>query len=124
MWIVTVAPEARVAKVQFSTWEPTAPLMAQFELSGFSDQLRVPVVAPSLAGNESVTMTLVASAAPVFDTVMSKPMVSPALTGPAGTAVLTMPTFGAFRTFHSSKPPSLPQVLPSGEAPAVVPHRL
>jgi hypothetical protein len=71
-----------------------------------------------------VMTTSVASATPVLDTVMSKPMLLPALTGPTGLAVLTMVTFGVFRTFHSSKPPSLPYVLPSGEAPAVVPHLL
>ncbi len=57
-------------------------------------------------GSGSLIMTPVASATPLFVTVIVKPMFWPALTE-AASAVLTMLRFGVFRTFHSSKPPSL-----------------
>ena len=54
-----------------------------------------PVIAPSVqvtpVGSGSETWTSVAEPLPVFVTVTSKPIGSPALTGPAGLAVLVMP---------------------------------
>src|SRR5580765_8129858 len=78
---------------------------------------------PLPPGNGSLMVTPVASAAPPFVIVIVKPMFAPAFTE-AASAVLRIVKLGAFRTFHSSKPPSLPHVFPSGEAPVVVPHLL
>ena len=79
-WIgPTLAPPATVPRSQLSTWAPTAPVIAQPANAGSSDQFRS---AP--AGRLSVTWTPVAGTEPVFVTVMSKPMTSPASTGPGG----------------------------------------
>src|SRR2546423_142437 len=63
-------PPATSPRLQFSTWLPTAPVIAQPEYAGTSDQFRSPP-----AGSAAELLT-----------VMSKPMVSPALTGPGGLA--------------------------------------
>ena len=86
-----------LAKVQPRLCEPTEPVTEQPVKAGFSDQLRSPP-----AGSGSVTVTLVAVPAPVLLTVMSKPMVVPALTGPAGFAVFVMLTDAQFTVVVTS----------------------
>src|SRR5437773_454306 len=55
-------PPAKEPRLQFRTWEPTRPVIAQPEKAGDSDQLRSPP-----AGSESETWTLVAVPAPELD---------------------------------------------------------
>src|SRR5438309_5963400 len=86
-----------LAKVHPRLCEPTEPVTEQPVKAGFSDQLRSPP-----AGSGSVTVTLVAVPAPVLLTVMSKPMVVPALTGPAGFAVFVMLTDAQFTVVVTS----------------------
>src|SRR5688572_3255829 len=79
MWIgPTVPPPAMVPRLQVSV--PAA--MAQSPKAS-TDQDR-----PAVVGRTSVTTTLVAEPVPWLWTMMSKPIVSPALTGPAGFADL------------------------------------
>ena len=73
------------AKVQPSTWVPTGPVIAQPVTGGLMLQFRSPP-----AGSGSVMVTSVAVPGPLLLTTMSKPMPVPALTGPAGLAVLVM----------------------------------
>ena len=84
-----LAPEASVAKVQSRSWFPTEPVMAQPVKAGSSDQFR-----PLPAGRSSWMVTTLAMPGPLFDTVMSKPILEPALTGPAGLAVLEISMLG------------------------------
>src|SRR5205807_2852146 len=81
------------AKLQFSTWVPTGPVIAQPVTDGLMLQFRSPP-----AGSGSVIVTAVAVPGPLLLTTMSKPMVSPALTGPAGLAVLVMVITGHWTT--------------------------
>src|SRR5438270_6220658 len=85
MWIVGSLATPRLAKVQLSTWVPTGPVIAQPVTDGLMLQLRSPP-----AGSGSLTVTPVAVPGPLLLTTMSKPMPVPALTGPAGLAVLVM----------------------------------
>src|SRR5207302_1333780 len=86
MWTVGSLATPRVpAKLQFSTWVPTGPLIAQPVTSGLMLQFRSPP-----AGSGSVMATPAAVPGPLLLTTMSKPMLSPELTGPAGLAVLAM----------------------------------
>src|SRR5205807_1139245 len=85
MWTVGSLATPRLAKVQLSTWVPTGPVIAQPVTDGLMLQLRsVP------AGSGSFTTTFTAVPGPLLLTTMSKPMLSPELTGPAGLAVLVM----------------------------------
>src|SRR5438270_767108 len=86
MWTVGSLATPRVpAKLQFSTWVPTGPVIEQPVTAGLMLQFRsVP------AGSGSVMVTPVAVPGPLLLTTTSKPMLSPALTGPAGLAVLVM----------------------------------
>ncbi len=79
------APSARLANEQLNTWLPTDPLIEQPENAGLSDQFRS---AP--AGRLSLTVTPVNAPGPLLCTVMSNPMESPAVTGPAGLAVFVI----------------------------------
>src|SRR5438270_2047523 len=86
MWTVGWLATPRVpAKLQPSTWVPTGPVIAQPVTGGLMLQFRSPP-----AGSGSVTVTPVAVPGPLLLTTMSKPMPVPALTGPAGLAVLVM----------------------------------
>src|SRR5207302_7385473 len=85
MWIVGSLATPRLAKVQLSTWVPTGPVIAQPVTGGLMLQFRSPP-----AGSGSFTTTFTAVPGPLLVTTMSKPMPSPALTGPAGLAVLAM----------------------------------
>ena len=53
------------------------------------------------AGSGSLTVTPSAVPVPVFVTVMSKPIVSPALTGPAGLATFVMAIVAGATVKHS-----------------------
>jgi hypothetical protein len=77
-----------------SVWLPTAPEIEQSGESGLSDQL-------TPAGSGSFTVTPWAVVVPVFVTVISNPIWSPALTGPAGLAVFVMSIVGAATVKHS-----------------------
>src|SRR5438270_193801 len=94
MWTVGSLATPRVpAKVQFSTWVPTGPVIEQPVTSGLMLQFRSPP-----AGSGSVMVTPVAVPGPLLLTTTSKPMLSPALTGPAGLAVLVMVITGHWTT--------------------------
>src|SRR6266540_813630 len=106
-----------LASVQERISLPTAPLIAQ------DTPVVSPVTAPSVqstpAGRLSENDTSVAAPAPLFVTVTSQPMSSPALTGPTGLASLTM-SISAQST--SIEPVSLllpPWAAASLEAPTV-----
>src|SRR5262249_14800500 len=100
-WMVGVElPPASVAKVQLSDWAPRFPVMEHPDTGGTIDQLRA---AP--CGSGSLTTTLLAVPLPALATVTSKPMVVPALTGPAGLATLLMVTLG-----HSTWTEAMPGV--------------
>src|SRR5437899_98872 len=94
-----------LANEQLRTWLPTSPVMEQPVKDGSRLQLRSPP-----AGSGSFTVTPVAVPAPSLLTVMSKPMVSPALTGPAGLAVLVMLIEAQLTVTEAEAwpPPSLP----------------
>jgi hypothetical protein len=62
-------------------------LIAQPVNAGFSDQLRS---FPAPAGKVSLTVTPLAVPVPLLSTVMSKPIVLPAATGPVGFAVFVI----------------------------------
>src|SRR5437660_456216 len=85
MWTVRSLATPRLAKVQLSTWVPTGPVIAQPVTDGLMLQLRSPP-----AGSGSFTTTFTAVPGPLLVTTMSKPMLSPELTGPTGLAVLAM----------------------------------
>src|SRR5690349_5326505 len=75
-------PSARLPSEQLSCWLPAEPVIEQPVNAGSSDQFRS---AP--AGKLSVTETPLRAPGPLLCTVMSNPMSSPAVTGPAGFAV-------------------------------------
>src|SRR5438552_2749158 len=85
MWIVGSLATPRLAKMQLSTWVPTGPVIPQPVTAGLMLQLRSPP-----GGSGSVMVTRGAVPGPLLLTTMSKPMPVPALTGPAGLAVLVM----------------------------------
>ena len=94
------------AKLQFSTWVPTGPVIEQPVTAGLMLQFRsVP------AGSGSVMVTPVAVPGPLLLTTMSKPMFVPALTGPIGLAVLVMWMVGHWTATVAVElpPPSLPE---------------
>src|SRR5438270_892323 len=101
MWTVGSLATPRVpAKLQPSTWVPTGPVIEQPVTAGLMLQFRsVP------AGSGSVMVTPVAVPGPLLLTTMSKPMFVPALTGPAGLAVLVMWMIGhCTTTLATGKP--------------------
>src|SRR5438270_2583012 len=94
MWTVgSLAIPRMPAKGQFRTWVPTGPVIEQPVTSGLMLQFRSPP-----AGSGSVMVTPVAVPGPLLLTTTSKPMVSPALTGPTGLAVLVMVITGHWTT--------------------------
>src|SRR5205807_7044448 len=94
MWTVGSLATPRVpAKLQLSTWVPTGPVIPQPVTDGLMLQFRSPP-----AGSGSVMVTPVAVPGPLLLTTMSKPIGSPALTGPAGLAVLVMVITGHWTT--------------------------
>jgi hypothetical protein len=78
---------------------PTEPVMLQ--VTPVVSPVTAPRVQSTPAGSESVTWTPRAVPSPVFVTVMSKPIGSPAVTGPAGLAVLTISIVAGATVKHS-----------------------
>ena len=82
--------------MQPRTSVPTGPVI---------EQLAPPVTVPSVqstpAGSGSLTATPSAVPVPVFVTVMSKPIGSPALTGPSGFATFAMAIVAGATVKHS-----------------------
>ena len=99
MWMLKLAPAARLGLVQVRTSVPTGPVMAQFR------PVVLPVGAAAVqstpAGSGSLTLTPRAVPVPVFVTVMSKPIESPALTGPAGLADFVTSIVAGLTVKHS-----------------------
>src|SRR5262249_5719724 len=78
---------ATVPRLQFNTWLPMAPVIKHPVYAGSRGQFRSPLRTPfAFAGRLSVTVTPSAGIEPELLTVMSNPIVSPALTGPGGLA--------------------------------------
>ncbi len=84
---------------QLRVWLPTAPVMAQVR------PLVLPVAASAVqdtpAGSGSLTLTPSVVCVPLFSTRTSKPISAPALTGPAGLAVLVIEIVAGATVKHS-----------------------
>ena len=96
MRALKLAPAARLALVQPRTSVPTGPVMAHE-----APPVTVPRVQSTPGGSGSLTATLSAVPVPVLVTVISKPIGSPALTGPAGLATLAMSMVAGATVKHS-----------------------
>src|SRR5438270_5956549 len=94
MWTVGSLATPRVpAKVQFSTWVPTGPVIEQPVTAGLMLQFRSPP-----AGSGSVMVTPVAVPGPLLLTRSEERRVGKEFTGPAGLAVLVMEMSGHWTT--------------------------
>ncbi len=97
MRALKLAAAARLALVQARTSVPTGPVIAHE-----APPVTVPSVQSMPGGSGSLTATLSAVPVPVLVTTMSKPIESPALTGPAGLATLVMSIVAGATVKHSS----------------------
>jgi hypothetical protein len=87
------------ASVQVRTSDPTEPEIEQ--LTPVTSPVGVPADQSTPDGSGSLTETPRAVPSPLLVTVMSKPIASPALTGPAGLAVLVISMTAGATVKHS-----------------------